>query len=208
MRPGSVQDRAVSRCNAASARIGDAGAGDTDRPSRRASCRPALEDGQQPFAGDEVEQLERRPGRAGIALLPFAHGRCGGVQIPSEYRLAEIQGFPQAPDIRGAERPYRRRWRAEGIELAQAGPYRETCAAISPTAMLMSTPKESAATSVTEGPRSIAMPRSSAGGQGLAAPRLPLSVPAGRQCICPYLPALKSWIASTISACEFITNGP
>src|SRR3546814_16408865 len=77
----------------------------------QATCllRRASDDGLQALVGDEIEQLERRPGGMGFALLPLAHRRGRRVQMKSEHRLAELQRFAQAFDVGSTEFPHRRR---------------------------------------------------------------------------------------------------
>lgn len=51
----------------------------------------------------------------GIPLFPLSDGRCCGVQVVREHRLAEFQFFTQAFDVAGREIVHGRR--ADGIEL-------------------------------------------------------------------------------------------
>lgn len=71
--------------------------------------RIGSEDGLQTLVGDDIEQLERRAGGAGVALFPLTDGRSCGVQIAGEHRLAEFQVFAQPFDIGSAECPHGRR---------------------------------------------------------------------------------------------------
>jgi hypothetical protein len=75
------------------------------------------ENGLQSLVGNDVEQLESRSGGARFALLPFAYGRCGGVQMMRKHGLAELQRLPKPPDICRTQLPDRRR--TEAVELAQ-----------------------------------------------------------------------------------------
>ena len=77
--------------------------------------RPS-DDGLQALVGNDVQQLERRAGGMGFALLPLAHRRRRRMQVQREHRLAELQGFAQAFDVGRVELPHRRR--ANRVELA------------------------------------------------------------------------------------------
>ena len=80
------------------------------------ACKHPLEDGLQAFVGNDVQQLERWTRWLGFTLLPLTHRRRGCMQVLCKDRVAELQAFSKAQDVRGIHLAHRRR--TDRIELA------------------------------------------------------------------------------------------